>query len=294
MDALLEQFIAYLAKEKRYSKHTADAYRSDLRQFSEFLMADFSWNLDDSAEIGHSHIRSWIVALMEDGISPRSINRKLSSLKSFYKYLLINNVVDSNPLRKIPALKVSKRLPIFLESDKVELMFAEVEFGEGFIGLRDRLIMELFYGTGIRLSELVELKLENLNLLKREIKVLGKRNKERLVPISHQLVEILEKYLEARPESREVFLFLKEDGKKVYSKLIYRLVYKYLSHVTTLSKKSPHVLRHSFATHLLNNGADLFAIKEMLGHESLSATQVYTHNSIEKLKNVYKNTHPRG
>lgn len=290
---LSKQFLDYLSKEKRYSEHTVAAYSSDLVQFETYLMANFGSDLNQASEISHSYIRSWIVDLMEEGISPRSINRKLSTLKSFFKYLLRNNFVHTNPLQKVSALKVSKRLPVFVESDRADMLFSEVEFKDDYIGSRDRLILEMFYGTGVRLSELVNLRLKDINLSKKEIKVLGKRNKERIIPISDKLVELISTYLKNRPDTKHQYLYLTEKGKQIYTKLVYRLVYKYLAHITTMSKKSPHVLRHTFATHLLNNGADLFAIKELLGHSSLAATQVYTHNSIEKLKEVYKNAHPR-
>lgn len=290
---LFKQFIDYLSKEKRYSLHTVSAYKTDLEQFDNYLMANFDLDIEHPIKISHSYIRSWVVDLMEEGISPRTINRKLSTLKSYFKYLLRNNVVQLNPLQKITALKVSKRLPVFIETDKAQMLFNEVKFSDDLIGARDRLILELFYGTGVRLSEMITLEIKDINLSKREIKVLGKRSKERIIPISTHLCELINQYLFYRQKLDCPNLIVTNKGLKAYSKMIYRLVYKYLSYVTTMSKKSPHILRHTFATHLLNGGADLFAIKELLGHSSLAATQVYTHNSIEKLKEVYKNTHPR-
>jgi integrase/recombinase XerC len=290
---LFKQFIDYLSKEKRYSLHTITAYSGDLVQFENYLMTNFDLDLNHPVEISHSCIRSWIVDLMEQGTSPRSINRKLSTLKSYFKYLLRNNVVHNSPLQKITALRVSKRLPVFIESDKAEMLFNEVEFSDDLAGSRDRLILELFYGTGVRLSELINIKVQDVNINRLEIKVLGKRSKERIIPISDKLSGLIKGYLKHRKQETSEFLILTRKGQKAYSKMIYRLVYKYLSFVTTMSKKSPHILRHTFATHLLNGGADLYAIKELLGHSSLAATQVYTHNSIEKLKEVYKNAHPR-
>jgi integrase/recombinase XerC len=290
---LFKQFIDYLSKEKRYSLHTITAYRGDLVQFENYLMTNFDMDLNNPVEISHSCIRSWIVDLMEQGKSPRSINRKLSTLKSYFKYLLRINVVQDSPLQKISALRVSKRLPVFIESDKAEMLFNEVEFSDDLAGSRDRLILELFYGTGVRLSELINIKVQDVNINRLEIKVLGKRSKERIIPISDKLSGLIKGYLKHSKQETSEFLILTRKGQKAYSKMIYRLVYKYLSFVTTMSKKSPHILRHTFATHLLNGGADLYAIKELLGHSSLAATQVYTHNSIEKLKEVYKNAHPR-
>lgn len=290
---LFKQFIDYLSKEKRYSLHTVTAYRGDLLQFENYLMTNFDLDLNRPVKISHSFIRSWIVDLMEQGTSPRSINRKLSTLKSYFKYLLRNNVVHNSPLQKITALRVSKRLPVFIESDKAEMLFNEVKFSDDLAGSRDRLILELFYGTGVRLSELINIKVQDVNINRLEIKVLGKRSKERIIPISDKLCGLIKDYLKHRKLETSEFLILTKKGQKAYSKMIYRLVYKYLSFITTMSKKSPHILRHTFATHLLNGGADLYAIKELLGHSSLAATQVYTHNSIEKLKEVYKNAHPR-
>ena len=290
---LFKQFIDYLSKEKRYSLHTVTAYRGDLLQFENYLMTNFDLDLNHPVKISHSFIRSWIVDLMEQGTSPRSINRKLSTLKSYFKYLLRNNVVHNSPLQKITALRVSKRLPVFIESDKAEMLFNEVEFSDDLAGSRDRLILELFYGTGVRLSELINIEVQDVNINRLEIKVLGKRSKERIIPISDKLCGLIKGYLKHREQETSEFLILTRKGQKAYSKMIYRLVYKYLSFITTMSKKSPHILRHTFATHLLNGGADLYAIKELLGHSSLAATQVYTHNSIEKLKEVYKNAHPR-
>jgi len=232
---------------------------------------------------------------MEQKITSRSINRKLTTLKSFYKFLLREGVLKENPMCRITPPKTSKRLPVFVEKDKMEMLFEQVDFGEGYPGMRNKLILEMFYATGMRLSELVNLKETDLDFHYDTIKVLGKRNKERLIPFSKKFDSLLKSYLD---EKRNSFgdvndLFLTDKGKRIYAKMIYRIVIQYLGAVTTLGKKSPHVLRHSFATHLLNNGAELNAVKELLGHANLSATQVYTHNTIDKLKRIYKQAHPK-
>ena len=240
-------------------------------------------------------IRSWLVFLMQDEITARSVNRKLSTLKSFYKFLIREGELEENPIRKITPPKTSKRLPVFVEKDKMEMLFEKIEFGEGYPGIRDKMILEMFYSTGIRLSELVNLKESDVDFHYHTIKVLGKRNKERLIPFSENFELFLKLYIE---QKRAVFgdngsLFLTDKGKIAYHKMIYLIVTKYLGQVTTLEKKSPHILRHTFATHLLNNGAELNAVKELLGHSNLSATQIYTHNTIEKLKRIYNQAHPK-
>lgn len=288
-----ERFLAYIQYEKRYSPHTVTAYRIDLTQFFDYLKQQY--NISDIAEVNHPIIKSWLVGLMEQKITPRSVNRKLTTLKSFYKFLMQQGLVEENPMRRITSPKTSKRLPVFVEKDKLEMMFDQVDFGAGYPGLRNKLILEMFYSTGMRLSELVNLKETDIDFHHDTIKVLGKRNKERLIPFSNIFEVQLKIYLE---EKRNSFgevndLFLTDAGKQVYPKMIYRIVTQYVGEVTTLRKKSPHVLRHSFATHLLNNGAELNAVKELLGHANLSATQVYTHNTIEKLKRIYKQAHPK-
>jgi integrase/recombinase XerC len=292
---LRERFIQYIQSEKRYSPHTVTSYRNDLEQFFSFLEKEY--HITEIKDIGHFQIRSWLASLMEDHITARTVNRKITSLKSFYKFLIKEKEVEENPMVKIIAPKASKRLPAFVEKEKMQRLFETVDFGEGFEGARDRLIMEIFYMTGMRLSELVNLKLNDVQLNKNTIKVLGKRNKERIIPFSNSLDKQITDYLQLRKEiagaEAEAFLFVTVKGKKVYQKLVYRMINHYLSMVTTLDKKSPHILRHTFATHMLNNGADLNAIKELLGHANLSATQVYTHNTIEKLKKVYKQSHPK-
>ena len=240
-------------------------------------------------------IRSWLVYLMECNIEARSVNRKLSTLKSFYKFLLREGELVENPMRKITPPKTSKRLPVFVEKDKMDILFDQIDFGEGYQGIRDRTILGMFYATGMRLSELVNLKETDLDFHHDTIKVLGKRNKERLIPFSKKFEVLLKQYLSCKKNTfGEVNdLFLTDNGDKVYSKLIYLIVTRHLGTVTTLEKKSPHILRHTFATHLLNNGAELNAVKELLGHANLAATQIYTHNTIDKLKRIYKQAHPK-
>jgi integrase/recombinase XerC len=240
-------------------------------------------------------IRSWIVYLMEHKVVPRSINRKLTTLKSFYKFLVREGMVEQNPMRKITSPKTSKRLPVFVDRERMDTLLDQAEFGEGYAGLRNKLIVEMFYSTGMRLSELVNLKEIDIDFHNDTLKVLGKRNKERLIQFSFKFSLLLKEYL---AEKEKYFggnqaLFLTDRGRKIYPKMVYLIVTKHLAGVTTLDKKSPHVLRHTFATHMLNNGAELNAVKELLGHANLSATQVYTHNTIDKLKTIYKQAHPK-
>ncbi|MCX6251059.1 MAG: tyrosine-type recombinase/integrase [Bacteroidetes bacterium] len=302
-----DRFIAHLQFEKRYSSHTIIAYRNDLDQFYLFLLVQYG--ITDISSVSHVFIRSWLVSLMELKISARTVNRKLTTLKSFYKFLLKEGIVTQNPMRKVTSPKTASRLPVFVEKEKINLLFDSVDFGSGFPALRDRVVMEMFYVTGMRLSELVNLQDSDFDFYNSTIKVLGKRNKERLIPFSDKFGALLKTYLSEKsafllqlkslhtPQtsglSENKSFFLTDSGNKIYHKMVYRIVTKYLSFVTTLSKKSPHVLRHTFATHLLNNGAELNAVKELLGHANLSATQVYTHNTIERLKTIYKQAHPK-
>ncbi len=291
-----QNFIRYLQFEKRYSVHTLTAYQKDLDQFSVYLINQFE--SDDIIHADYLMIRSWLANLMEEKNNSRTVNRKISTLKTFYKYLLKEGVITDNPMKKIISPKNSKRLPVFVEQDKMNLLSEQVDFGKGFTAVRDQLILEMFYATGIRLSELVNLRTSDINTYDCTLKVLGKRNKERIIPFNNQLKTMITNYQEVkRNEFKEQaandFFFVTDKGTKIYQKLIYRMVNYYLGTVTTLKKKSPHVLRHTFATHMLNNGADLNAIKELLGHANLSATQVYTHNTIEKLKTIYKQAHPK-
>jgi integrase/recombinase XerC len=292
---LRERFIQHIQFEKRYSPHTVTSYSNDLDQFFSFM--DREYQIKDIKSVEHFHIRSWLAGLMENHITARSVNRKITTLKSFYKFLIRENAVEENPMNKIIAPKISKRLPVYVGKDKMDRLFETIDFGEGFEGARNKLIIEIFYMTGMRLSELVNIELNDIDLKKNTIKVLGKRNKERIIPFSISLEKQMMDYLKFRKEiagsGKEKFFFLTVKGEKIYQKLVYRMINHYLSIVTTLDKKSPHILRHTFATHMLNNGADLNAIKELLGHANLSATQVYTHNTIEKLKKVYKQSHPK-
>ena len=288
-----ERFIAFIQFEKRYSPHTVTAYRTDLDQFYSFLKERYS--LEEIRSVTHHMIRSWLADLMEQGISPRSINRKLTALKSYFRFLKKEGVVDQNPMRKVVSPKIPKRLPVFVEKEKMDLLLDGIDFGTGFPALRDRLILEMLYATGMRLSELTALKETDIDFHQSTIKVLGKRNKERLIPFSFKFGAILKDYLREREKINQAgeHLMLTDKGMKIYPRFVYRVVARYLSMVTTVEKKSPHVLRHTFATHLLNSGADLNAVKELLGHANLSATQVYTHNTIEKLKKIYKQAHPK-
>ena len=291
----LTTFYAYIRFEKRFSEHTIKAYETDLAQFQTFLQNTYEIKKDENIE--HLHIRAWIVDLLEQNITTRSINRKLSTLKSYFQFLVKRAVLAANPMLKVIAPKVGKRLPIVIPADRLEFLFEQVEFSNDFKGVRDKMILELLYQTGIRRSELINLIDQNIDLEGLTIKVLGKGKKERLVPISHKLSRALQNYMTVRNATfpLELFnvLFLTEKGKKLYPKKVYSIVNHYLSLVTTEEQRSPHVLRHSFATHLSNNGADLNAIKELLGHSSLAATQVYTHNSIERLKQIYQQAHPK-
>lgn len=288
-----ERFIAYIQYEKRYSPHTVTAYRTDLDQFFAFLSAQYQ--ITEIRDIDHQMIRSWLVFLMEHGDAPRSVNRKLTSLKSFYRFLLKEGAVDSNPMRRVISPKSNKRLPEFIETGNMASLIERMSEGGGYSALRDRIILEMFYNTGMRLSELAGLKENDIDFHSSTIKVLGKRNKERLIPFTKKFASLLKDYIREKERTfgPQPELFLTDSGRKMYHKRIYLIVKGNLSGITTLDRKSPHVLRHTFATHLLNNGAELNAVKELLGHANLAATQVYTHNTIDKLKKIYKQAHPR-
>ncbi|MCF2495703.1 tyrosine-type recombinase/integrase [Dyadobacter chenhuakuii] len=289
---MITSFIDFLKFEKRASVHTVKSYQTDLDQFQKYLL--FQYELDKPEEAKAPMLRSWIVSLMEEGMNPSSINRKIASLRTFYGFLKRKKAVSQDPTKILSALKTRKKLPAFVEEKSMETLFMPDTFTDDFEGVRDRTIMELLYGSGIRLSELVSLEIKDLNLPARTIRVFGKRSKERVVPISTSLANLLFQYLTLRaPEEDTECLILTNSGKAVYPVFIQRTVEKYLSAVTTLSQKSPHVLRHTYATHLLNRGADLNAIKELLGHANLAATQIYTHNSIEKLKKTHQQAHPK-
>lgn len=290
-----ESFISYLRYEKRYSSHTVVAYKNDLDQFVSFctkVVGEFDVNRVDA-----KLVRNWIVSLMEERLSPRSVNRKVTTIKAFYKFLMKGSVVDSNPALNLALPKIRKRLPNFVEANNLHHLLDDGFFDSSFCGIRDKLIVALLYGTGIRLSELLYLKDSDFDTKGYLIRVLGKRQKERIVPYPREINSLLLQYIETR--NREIGnlsekLLVTEKGRRVYEKLIYRIVTNNLAKVTSLEKKSPHVLRHTYATHLLNNGADLNAVKELLGHSSLAATQIYTHTTFEKLHDIYKQAHPRG
>jgi len=291
-----ERFLDYLAYEKRYSQHTIKAYCSDLEQFSSYLHEYYS--TDDPGSAGHQMIRSWIVSMMETGQTPRTVNRKITTLKSFFRFLLKEGSITENPMSRVTAPKTSARLPVFVEQESMNNLFEGVDFGEGYPAVRDRLIMEMFYATGMRLSELINLEIPDIDLYGKSLKVTGKRNKQRIIPLTDNMISLLRQYLAIRSETFtedkvSKHLFQTNKGEQLYPKMVYRIVHQYLDQVTTISKRSPHIIRHTFATHMLNNGADLNAIKEILGHANLAATQVYTHNTIDKLKSIYKQAHPR-
>ncbi|MBK6903396.1 MAG: tyrosine-type recombinase/integrase [Saprospirales bacterium] len=288
-------FRDYLVYEKRFSPHTVQAYQSDTDQFLTF--AEVQYGLISVSEIGPLHIRAWMVDMLEHGISPRAINRKLSCLKTFFRFLLKRGWVQQSPMLKILAPKTGKALPVFVREEHLAQLLDEVVFPAGFEGARDRMMLELLYMTGLRRAELMGMTPESADFHRMQIRVKGKGGKERIIPILPDLAERLRAYIDLRRTSFEELpanLLLTDKGAPMYPKFVYRVVRKYLSMVTTVEKRSPHVLRHSFATHLSNKGADINAIKELLGHSSLAATQVYTHNAIEKLKEVYQLAHPKG
>jgi integrase/recombinase XerC len=298
---LKDKFIDYLRFEKRYSTHTVLAYHTDLVDFTEFLSLQYS--LDDPLQADHTLIRSWLITLMDRKLSTRTVNRKLSTLKSFYRYCQKQGLLQSNPMLKVVAPRMSKHLPVFLTHDAIDTLLHTLSFDPGFVGSRDKMILTLFYATGIRRAELVQLKISDLDLDSGTLKVLGKGNKERIIPLGGNVICQLQDYLMSRSklffENKEAaqnnnqILFVSLKGIPVYARLIHNIVHRYLSLIASNSQLSPHVLRHTFATHMLDDGAELNAIKEILGHASLAATQVYTHNTIEKLKSIYKQAHPR-
>jgi integrase/recombinase XerC len=288
-----ERFLAYIEFEKRYSPHTVIAYRTDLDQFAAYLSQVFQ--LEEIHAASHIMIRSWLVEQTELKISPRSLHRKISVLRSLFRFALRERLIESNPMELVIAPKLSKKLPVYVEKSKMDFLFSEVDFGLGFSGTRNRMILELFYASGIRLSEMIGLKEQDVDFSNSTIRVMGKRNKERIIPFSSGTAKLLHEYINFKRgvNLQSDKLFITDHGDPLYPKMVYLLVKKYLGMATTVRKRSPHVLRHTFATHLLNNGADLNAVKELLGHSSLAATQVYTHNTIEKLKNVYNQAHPK-
>ena len=289
----VNHFIQYITYEKRYSENTLSAYKQDLESFRQFLLNNFEQK--SLASVNTDMVRTWVVTLMDDGYSPGSVNRKLSSLKSFYRYLLKEGEIDQSPMNNIHTLKTAKRLPTYVEKEQLNNYLDNTILSTDFKVARDNMVIELLYATGMRRAELTGLKTASIDFSNNSVKVLGKRNKERLIPLSNRMMERIHHYLEIKEktiESPTPYFIVTNKGSQAYPRLIWQIVNKELMSITS-AKKSPHVLRHSFATHMLNNGADLNTIKELLGHANLSATQVYTHNTIEQLKLIYTEAHPR-
>ena len=289
---LIKNFLDYLRIEKRYSVHTTISYRNDLNQFNLYLLESYSGIEFHKVEM--IHVRSYMVHLLESKLAKSTVARKVSSIKSLYKFMKKEQLISSSPILLLETPKLDSRLPVFLKEEEVVNLFEEFKFEDSFSGKRDKMILYLFYQTGIRLSELIGLK--DVDVRNGELKVLGKRNKERIIPLSNNIQPLIDQYLNLKDELgfKKKYFFVTDKGNKLYEKFVYRKVNYYLSKVSSKQKKSPHILRHTFATHMLNNGADLNSIKEILGHENLSATQVYTHNTFQKLKSIHKQSHPRG
>lgn len=290
-------FIDYLRYEKRVSPHTVTAYERDLSQFFSFLQEKLEIN--QLPDVHTEDIRAWIISLLEDeSLQAKSVNRKISAVRAFYRYKLKIKELTTNPTLSVHAPKIPKKLPQYVDAKDMEHLFSDIPFEDTFEGLRDRTVLEFFYATGMRLSELLNIKTQDIHLQDNTVKVLGKRNKERLIPFGNRLSELLTIYLGYLEKkfvegTKNNYIFVTANGEQLYPKAVYRIVRKYLDMVTTIDKRSPHVIRHTFATHMLNNGADLNAIKTILGHSSLASTQVYTHSSIEQLKSIYNQAHPR-
>ena len=289
---LIKNFLDYLTIEKRYSVHTTVSYRNDLNQFNLYLSESYSGIEFQKVEM--IHVRSYMVHLLESKLAKSTVARKVSSIKSLYKFMKKEQLISSSPIQLLETPKIDSRLPVFLKEEEVVNLFEEFKFEDSFSGKRDKMILYLFYQTGIRLSELIGIK--DVDVRNGELKVLGKRNKERIIPLSNNIQPLIDQYLNLKDELgfKKKYFFVTDNGNKLYEKFVYRKVNYYLSMVSSKQKKSPHILRHTFATHMLNNGADLNSIKEILGHENLSATQVYTHNTFQKLKSIHKQSHPRG
>lgn len=289
---LIKNFLDYLTIEKRYSVHTTVSYKNDLNQFNLYLSESYSGIEFQKVEM--IHVRSYMVHLLESKLAKSTVARKVSSIKSLYKFMKKEQLISSSPIQLLETPKLDSRLPVFLKEEEVVNLFEEFKFEDSFSGKRDKMILYLFYQTGIRLSELIGLK--DVDVRNGELKVLGKRNKERIIPLSNNIQPLIDQYLNLKDELgfKKKYFFVTDNGNKLYEKFVYRKVNYYLSMVSSKQKKSPHILRHTFATHMLNNGADLNSIKEILGHENLSATQVYTHNTFQKLKSIHKQSHPRG
>ncbi|MBS0011476.1 MAG: tyrosine-type recombinase/integrase [Bacteroidales bacterium] len=290
-----ESFLDYLRFEKHYSQHTVRSYKNDIGQF--FLFIDMHKGSDRPDDISQADVRSWMVHMLDSGYSAVSVHRKISSLRAFFRFNMREGALQANPVENIILPKRRKRLPVFVEEASLDRLLDTYDFGEGYSGVRDHTIIEILYTTGMRKAELIGLRIDDVDLESSTLRVLGKRNKQRIIPLLDSFCLNLEKYIGIRNENfpghGADWLFLTDRGKKLYDKFVYNTVKRYLNMVSTIEKKSPHVLRHTFATHMLNHGADLNSVKEMLGHANLSATQVYTHNTFEKLKQVYKQAHPR-
>lgn len=291
---LLEAFLEYLTHEKKYSKHTIQAYKTDLIAFRDFCVVEYEE--EELTEIHYNQIRPWMVSLINEGISNRSVNRKMSSLKTFYTFLQKIGEVKINPLAKHKVLKIQKKIQVPFDQKEVGEVLDIMKEGVDFESVRDRLIVELLYSTGIRRTELINIKEKDVDFVKKVIKVLGKRNKERYIMLLPTVLDTLNQYIALKKDyelGNVAELLITKKGVKIYETLVYRIINTYFSRVSTKAKKSPHILRHAFATHLLNNGASLDSVKELLGHSSLASTQVYTHNSLEQIKKVYNSAHPR-
>ena len=290
-----KKFLKYLEFQKKYSLHTINSYACDIKQFQLFCTENKFILFEDEIISDYKVLRKWIAALSSDSISSRTINRKLSSLKTYYNFLIREGFIQNNPVSKIVRPKTKKNIPEFISNDNINLLLDSDIFSDDFEGIRGRLIIELLYCTGIRRAELIGLRIKDLDFDNNTIKVTGKRNKQRIIPYPKTLNNLLKEYLIKKEEinTDSEHMFLTNSGKQIYPKLVYRVVNKYISYFSSVKKKSPHILRHTFATHLLNNGADINAVKELLGHANLSATQIYTHNTFEKLNKVYKQAHPR-
>lgn len=291
----LLKFQDFLHKEKNYSSHTVLAYLADLQSFKSFIELHF--DQAQLEEVSYVMVRNWIVSLVDSGISTVSVNRKMASLKAFYKFLLKTKQIETNPLSKHKALKTPKKIQIPFSEEELNAVLHQIAYKEGYEGTRDKLIIDLFYTTGMRRSELIHLELSAVDFSSKTLKVLGKRNKERIIPVLDVILSQIKAYLIERSQLKTIadvnYLFLLSNGNKINETFVYRLINDYFSNVSEKVKKSPHMLRHTFATHMLNHGADLNSIKELLGHSSLASTQVYTHSSLTELKNVYKSAHPR-
>ena len=286
----ITKFISYLSSEKRYSKHTIKAYINDLKQFNMYILAEFEIK-NEYNQIHYQIIRGWINRLLEQGVSARSVNRKISTLRTFFRFLKREDYISQDPMKNIVGPKNKSRLPLFLTEFQMAKLLDDIVFEDNFKGKRDKLIIETLYITGVRVSELINIKITDIDFTKFQIKIIGKRNKERIIPLTKYMISKIQKFI--LNYNLTNYLFTNEKHKKLYSKFIYRIVTFYISKITTISKKGPHILRHTFATHMLNNGADINAVKDILGHASLSATEVYTHNTISRLKKIHKTSHPR-